>query len=60
MATLAQMQYVSIQESLPVVSKMIDATRDRDLRDRLVVRLARLDQESAALRDRLNLPGLQV
>lgn len=58
--TLAKMQYHSLSESLPVVSKMIDATKDREIRNRLVMRLALLDQKLAELRDALGLPGLTV
>ena len=55
---LAKMQYHSLSESLPVVSKMIDATKDREIRNRLVMRLALLDQKLAELRDALGLPGI--
>lgn len=42
---------VSIEEALPVVERMIAAAREREIRNRLVARLAQLDQRLAALRD---------
>jgi len=45
------MLVVSLEQAVTVVEKMIDAARDQDVRDQLVVRLARLDQYLAALRD---------
>ena len=60
MLSLARMQFVSIQESLPAVERMIAATVDRDCRNRLVDRLATLDQEAATLRDKLGEPGVSV
>ena len=47
-----KMLVVSLEQAVTVVEKMIDAARDQDVRDQLVVRLARLDQYLAALRDR--------
>jgi len=47
---------VSIREALPVVERLIVVAHDRDVRDKLVVRLATLDQRLATLRDALILP----
>lgn len=50
-ATLPVMRYKSVQETVPVLEVMINAAKDRVIRDQLVVRLARFDQENAALRN---------
>ena len=47
-----KMLVMSFKQAVMDVEKMNGAARDQDVRDQLVVRLARLDQYLAALRDR--------
>ena len=44
---------VSIEESIPVMERLIDAARDRDIRNLLSRRLATLDQRLAAVTEKL-------
>jgi len=59
MSSLARMQFASIQESLPIIECRI-ARMDGQARNRLVARLAALDQTEATLRDKLGEPGVTV
>lgn len=44
---------VSIEESIPVVERLLSAARDRDIRNLLSRRLATLDQRLAAVTEKL-------
>lgn len=44
---------VSIEESIPVVERLLEVARDRDIRNLLSRRLAMLDQRLAAVSEKL-------
>lgn len=47
---LEKIQYHSVQESIAVIEKMIAAAKDKEIRNRLVLRLAQFDQKLEKLR----------
>jgi hypothetical protein len=49
----SRMMFVSIEEAMPEIESAIALTKDRDFRNRMVVRLALLDQRMAELRDKI-------
>jgi hypothetical protein len=47
------MIYALVAQEIPKIERVIVRAVDREFRDKVVVRLAQLDQKMAALRDRL-------
>ncbi len=48
---MRKMLWVSLGEAVTAVEKMIESAADRDVRNKLVARLATLDRRLAAARD---------
>jgi len=58
--TMRKLWWVSLPQAIAQIEKTIKTTTERDLRDAMVVRLARLDQCLAMVRDKWDMPELPV
>jgi hypothetical protein len=57
---MRKLWWVSLPQAIAQVEKTIKTTTERDLRDAMVIRLARLDQCLAAVRDKWDMPELPL
>ena len=47
---IKEIQYHSVQEAITVLEKMITAAKDKEIRNRLVLRLSQFDQKLEELK----------